>query len=164
MSQSLATAFLVGRQGGQGAHRLSWGRLDWGNCGGTAVSFSDDPQLGTGNGGRGRPGTKHVDQWNDRICLPVPPQSRENGPPGFRSLLRILTQTRPLIWMDLLPVRGLVGHALMLMIRLRFQSSLLPHHDPIAVVEIITIRRGPVPVRSGPVVKWVHDRNGGLVR
>jgi hypothetical protein len=44
------------------------------------------------------------------------------------------------------------------------QSSLLPHHDPIAVVEIITIRPGPVAVRSGPVVKWVHDRNGGVGR
>ncbi len=59
-------------------------------------------------------------------------------------------KTRPLILMDLLPVRGLVGHALDAHDQAPVHSSLLPH-DPIAVVEIITIRLGPA--RSGPVVK-----------
>jgi len=127
LPQSLATAFLVGLQGGQGAHRLSWGRLDWGNCG-TAVSFSDDPRLGTGNGGRETPGTRQVDQWNDRICLPVPLSHvtlthQDSGAWAYPD------KTRPLVWMDLLPVRGLVGHALMVMIRLR-SSPVSSHMTP----------------------------------
>ncbi len=124
--------------------------LGGGGCGGTAVSFSDDPRLGTGNGGRGRPGTKQVDQWNDRICLPVPLSHvtvahQDSGAWAYPD------KTRPLIVMDLLPVRGLVGHALMVMIRLR-SSPVSSHMTPIAVVEIITITLGPVrcgPVRSG---------------